>query len=169
MRYASLTVTALVAAMLFGTLVAPRHAAAQTVDAPSPIELAYFADTKVYRDRLGAYQEQLASHQQAAIDGQLDTVRMGDLSFLSRELFTARNVFRDTIPSARLDQYDRTVKLAIDRAYAATTLLIHAQVTESETDRATLIREAGIQSQSSARLLRDADDELRMQLPGNTL
>jgi hypothetical protein len=162
MRLASLTAMALTAALLLSTLVTPRMAAAQTVSEPSPIELAYLADTKAFRERLGAYQEQLMAHQLAAIEGQLDTVRMGDLSFLSRELFTARQVFRDAIPSTRLDQYDRTVKLAIDRAYEATILLIKAQVTESATDREALIRAAGEQSHSSSRLLRDAADELRM-------
>ena len=75
----------------------------------------------------------------------------------------------EAVPSVRLDQYDRTVKLGLARAYDATVLLLRAQRSESIADSAALIREAGIQSSSSIRLLEEAADELRMLLPVTAL
>ena len=160
---------ALVVTLLLGTLVTPPTVAAQTVAEPTPTEAAYLSATKPYRDRLGSYQEQLLAHQQAATEGQLDSIALAELGDLTRELFAARQAFRSAIPSTRLDQYDRTIKLALDRAYAATVLLLRAQVTESQPDYDALVREAGIQGASSIRLLKEASDEIRMLLPVTTL
>jgi hypothetical protein len=131
--------------------------------------VAYLADTKPFRDRLGTYHEQLVAHQQAAAEGQLDSIAIADLGDLTRELFAARRAFAVAVPSARLDQYDRTIKLALDRGYAATVLLLRAQVTDSLPVRDALIREAAIQSGSSSRLLEEASEELRALLPAAAL
>ena len=56
---------------------------------------AYLAATKPFRDRLGRYQEQLVAHQQAAADGQLDSIAIIDLGDLTRELFAARQAFTE--------------------------------------------------------------------------
>ena len=165
MRLTALPTLTLVAALLLGALVSPGAASAQTVAEPTPTEAAYLAATKPYRDRVGAYQKLLAAHQQAATEGQLDSITLQELSDLTRELFAAQRAFTDARPSARLDQYDRTIKLGIDRAYAATVLLLRAQRTESQPDNEALIREAGIQAASSIKLLVEATDELRMQVP----
>lgn len=155
----------LAATLLLGTLVVPGTAVVQTVEEPTPTEGAYLAATKPYRDRLGSYQEQLLAHQQAAAEGQLDTIALADLADLTRNLFAARQAFGEAVPSVRLDQYDRTVKLGLERAYDATVLLLRAQRSESLADSAALIREAGLQSASSIRLFREAADELRMLVP----
>lgn len=169
MRLGSLPALVLVAALLLGALVTPATVLAQTVAEPTPTEGAYLAATKPYRDRLGAYQEALLEYQQAANEGQIDGVSVVALGDLTRELFAARQAFTGAVPSVRLDQYDRTIKLALDRAYAATVLLLRAQVTDSTADRDTLIREAAIQGGSSVRLLKEAADELRMLVPATAL
>jgi hypothetical protein len=169
MRPFTLSSLSFVVTLLLGVLVTPGTAAAQTEAQPTPIEVAYLADTKPFRERLGTYQEQLVAHQQAVAEGQLDSIAMADLSDLTRELFAARQAFAGAVPSARLDQYDRTIKLAIDRGYAATVLLLRAQVTDSLPDRDALIREAAIQSGSSSRLMEAAEEELRALLPAAAL
>jgi hypothetical protein len=136
-------------------------AAAQTAAPPTPTETAYLLATQPFRDRLGRYQEQLAAHQQAAAEGQLDSIALAELGDLTRELFAARQAFTNAVPSTRLDLYDRTMKLGLARAYEATALLVRAQVTDSVPDREALIRAAGEQGQSSQRLLKDATDELQ--------
>jgi hypothetical protein len=162
MRFAALFAIML----LIGALVAPGTAAAQTETSPTPSDLMYLSATGPFRERLGTYQEKLGTFLKAATAGQLDEIAMADLGDLTRELFTARQAFVVAVPSARLEQYDRAIELALDRAYAAAVLLLRAQVTDSLPDRAALIREAGIQSSSSGRLLKDASDELRAVLPG---
>ena len=169
MRPASLPALVLAAALLLGALVMSGTAAAQTVEAPTPTEEAYLAATRPHRERFGEYQEQLLAHQQAAMEGQLDTIALAELGDLTRNLFAARQAFGEAAPSVRLDQYDRTVKLGLARAYDATVLLLRAQRSESVADSAALIREAGIQSSSSIRLLKEAADELRMLLPVTAL
>jgi hypothetical protein len=167
MRLRSLhAVVVVVVTLLLGALVAPGAASAQAVEAPTPNEVAYLAATKSYRDRLGTYQERLLAHQQAATEGQLDSIAPGDLGDLTRELFAARQAFdEEKEPPVRLDLYHRTMKLGLERAYDATVLLLRAQRSESIADNAALVREAGLQSASSLRLLREAADELRMLLP----
>jgi hypothetical protein len=165
MRLAPLPALAFVATLLLGALVTPGAALAQTVAGPTPVEAAYLAATKPFRDRIGLYQEALLEYQQAAVDGQIETVSVTAFGDLTRELFAARQAFTDASPSARLDQYDRTIKLAIDRAYAASVLLLRAQVTESAADREALIREAAEQTRSSTRLFGEAADELRALVP----
>ena len=169
MRLGSLRALALVVTLLLGAVMMPGMVLAQTLAEPTPTEAAYLADTKPYRDRLGLYQEALLEYQQAANDGQVESVSVVALGDLTRELFAARQAFTGAVPSARLDQYDRTIKLALERAYAASVLLLRAQVTESTADRDTLIREAGIQSASSVRLLAEASDELRALVPTTAL
>ena len=169
MRLASLPALCFMVTLLLGVLGMPGMILAQTLAEPTPTEAAYLADTKPYRDRLGAYQEALLEYQQAANDGQVESVSVVALGDLTRELFAARQAFTGAVPSARLDQYDRTIKLALERAYAASVLLLRAQVTDSTADRDTLIREAGIQSASSVRLLAEASDELRMLVPAPAL
>lgn len=139
-------------------------AVAQTVP-PSPTETAYLLATQPFRARLGLYQEQLAAHQKAAAEGQLDSIAIMDLGDLTRELFAARQAFTNAVPSTRLDLYDRTMKLGLARAYEAAALLVRAQVTDSAPDREALIRAAGDQGHSSSRLLKEATDELRSVLP----
>lgn len=169
MRLAFLPALMLVATLLLGALVTPGAASAQTAEAPTPTELAYLAATRPYRDRLGAYQEKLLAHQQAAAEGQLDSIALADLGDLTRELFAARQTFTDAIPSARLDLYHRTIALGLERAYDATVLLLRAQRSESIADSDALVREAGIQSASSRQLLQEAVDELRMLVPATAL
>lgn len=169
MRLASPPALAVAVTLLLGALVTPGSAAAQPVAEPTPTERAYLSATRPFRDRIGRYQEQLTAHQQAATAGQVDSIAIADLSDLTRELFAARQAFADAVPSARLNQYDRTITLALDRAYEATVLLLHAQVTDSMPDRESLIREAGIQQSSGSRLLTEATDELRALLPAAAL
>jgi hypothetical protein len=169
MRLASLSALALVVMLLLGAHVRPGVASAQAVAEPTPTEIAYLAATKPYRDRLGAYQEALLEYQQAATEGQLESISVTDLGDLTRELFAARQAFTGAVPSVRLDQYDRTIKLALERAYAATVLLLRAQVTDSMADRDTLIRDAVDQGRSSSRLFKEAADELRMLVPATAL
>ena len=165
MRLASLPALTFVVALLLGGLVTPGAAVAQTVAEPTPTELAYLSATRPFRDRLGSYQERLAAHQQAAMEGQIDRLAITDLGDLTRELFAARQAFTEAVPSTRLDLYDRTIELALDRAYEATVLLLRAQLTDSLPDREVLIREAGIQERSSTRLLKEATDGLRALIP----
>lgn len=170
MRLRSLrAVIVVVVTLLLGAPVAPGAASAQSVEAPTPNEVAYLAATKPYRDRLGTYQERLQAHQRAATEGQLDSIALGELGDLTRELFAARQAFDQAVPPVGLDLYDRTMKLGLERAYDATVLLLRAQRSESIADSAALVREAGIQSASSLRLLQDASDELRLLLPAATL
>ena len=174
MRLAFPPTLALVVTLLLGAFVTPRAAVAQTVAEPTPAEptpteAAYLAATRPYRDRLGAYQEALLAYQQAATEGQIDSITIADLGDLTRELFAARQAFTGAVPSARLDQYDRTIKLGLERAYDATVLLLRAQRSESIAESAVLIGEAGLQSNSSIQLLKEAADELRMLLPVTAL
>ena len=169
MRLSPLSALALVVALLLDTLVMPGMVLAQTVAEPTPTEQAYLAATKPYRDRIGLYEEALLEYQQAAVDGQIESVSVVTLGDLTRELFAARQAFTDAVPSMRLDQYDRTIKLAIDRAYAASVLLVRAQMTESAADRDTLIREAVDQGRSSRRLFGEAAVELRALVPATAL
>jgi len=169
MRLASLPALAFVVSLLATVLPLPGMALAQTLAEPTPIEAAYLAATRPYRDRIGLYQEALLEYQQAAVDGRIESVSVVALGDLTRELFAARQAFTGASPSARLDQYDRTIKLALDRAYAASVLLVRAQVTESAADRETLIRDAGEQTHSSVRLFGEAADELRALVPSTAL
>ena len=169
MRLASLPALAFVVTLLLGAFVTPRTALAQTVEAPTATEVGYLAATKPYRDRFGAYQEALLEYQQAATEGQIESISVVALGDLTRELFAARQAFTDAVPSVRLDQYDRTIKLALDRAYASTVLLLRAQVTDSASDREALIREAVFQTGSGSRLFKEAADELRALLPAAAL
>ena len=170
MRLRSLPVLACVVVLLLGAPFAPGVASAQSVEAPTPNEAAYLAATKPYRDRLGTYQERLQAHQQAATEGQLDSIALGELGDLTRELFSAREAFdEEEGPPARLDLYHRTMKLGLERAYDATVLLLRAQRSESIADSTALVREAGLQSANSLRLLREASDELRMLVPAAAL
>jgi hypothetical protein len=139
--------------------------AAQTAAPPTPTETAYLRATQPFRDQLSRYQEQLAANQKAAAEGQLDGIAITELGDLTRELFAARLAFTNAVPSTRLDLYDRTMKLGLERAYEATALLVRAQVTDSAPDREALIRAAGDQGHSSSRLLNEATDELQSVLP----
>jgi hypothetical protein len=146
-----LAVTALV-----GPLIAPAATSAQTVVQPTPTELTYFADTAPFRAHLAENQQWLEAIVEAMTTGRAEEVTTDELSNLTRELFEAKQAFAGARPSARLDQYDRTVKSSLDRAYAAAVMLMHAQVTESAPDREALVREAGLYTASSGKLLRDA-------------
>ena len=147
----------------------PGVALAQAVAEPTPTEASYLAATKPFRDRIVLYQEALLEYQQAAVDGQIESVSVTALGDLTRELFAARQAFTNASASARLDQYDRTIKLALDRAYAASVLLLRAQVTESVADRDTLIRDAVDQGRNGVRLFGEASDELRALVPATAL
>jgi hypothetical protein len=151
--------------LLLSALTLPSVAAAQTAPEPTGTELLYLSATRPFRDRFGAYRELLAAYQKTAAEGKLDSVAMSDLGNLTRELFTAKRTFSEAIPSARLDMYDRTVKLGLDRAYEATVMLLRAQVTNSEADHLALIRQAGEYGANSQRLFNEATDELRSVLP----
>ena len=166
MRRASrLLVLRLMAVLLLAVLAAPSVAVAQTAPEPTGTELMYLSATRTFRERVGAYREALASYQKTAAEGKLDTIALSDLGNLSRELFLARKTFNEAIPSARLDLYDRTIKLGLDRAYDATVMLLRAQVTDSEADHLTLIRQAGEYGANSQRLFNEATDELLTVLP----
>ena len=166
MRRASrLLLLRLMAVLLLSALIVPSVATAQTVPEPTGTELLYLSATKPFRDHFGAYRELLTAYQKTAAEGKLDSVAMSDLSNLTRELFTAKRTFTEAIPSARLDMYDRTVKLGLDRAYEATVMLLRAQVTDSEADHLALIRQAGEYGTNSQRLFNEATDELRSVLP----
>jgi hypothetical protein len=132
---------------------------------PTPTELAYLAETAPFRDRLGELQDALEGYQQMAASGEIGSIPVDDLGALTRDLFIARQVFGCAAPSVRLDRYDRTVKLGLERAYTAANLLVRAQATNSPAERAAMIRDAGVYSTNSARLLKDATDELRAVLP----
>lgn len=151
--------------LLLGALAMPGVAAAQAGSPPTPTEIAYLAATKPFRDRFGLYQEALVEYQLAASQGKLDAVAQTDLADLTRELFAARRAFTEAIPSTRLDQYDRTVKLALDRAYQATVMLLQARVTDSPSEREALVRQAAFYGLNGGRLLKDALDELVAVLP----
>jgi hypothetical protein len=152
-------------AVMLALATAGAPAAAQTAAPPTPTETAYLLATQPFRDKLSTYQEQLAAHQRAAAEGQLDSIAITELGDLTRELFAARLAFSNAVPSMRLDLYDRTMKLGLERAYQATAMLVRAQVTDSVPDREALIRAAGDQGQSSSRLLKEAADELESLLP----
>jgi hypothetical protein len=155
----------LMAVLLLSALIGPSVATAQTAPEPTGAELLYLSATGPFRDRFGAYRELLATYQKTAAEGNLDSVAMSDLGNLTQELFTAKRTFTEAIPSARLDMYDRTVKLGLDRAYDATVMLLRAQVTDSEADHLALIRQAGEYGANSQRLFNEATDELRSVLP----
>jgi hypothetical protein len=121
-------------------LVSPSTAAAQMDAAPSGTELTYLKETAPFRERFRDYQDQLADYQKAAAQGQLDEIAVTALGDLTRELFIAHATFLAASPSARLDQYDRTIKLALDRAYQSGLLLLRAQVTDSAPERTALMR-----------------------------
>jgi len=141
---------------LIGLLVTPSLAAAQMSAQPTPIESTYFADTAPFRANLDRNQQWLEAIQQAMTSGHADEVSTDELGNLSRELFDAKQGFARARPSARLDQYDRFIKTSLDRAYTATVLLLHAQVTESGPDRDALVRDAAQYTASSGKLLKDA-------------
>ncbi|MCC7372989.1 MAG: hypothetical protein IT306_31540 [Chloroflexi bacterium] len=149
----------------------PRVAAAQAIADPGPLnpnERTYLDTTRPFRERIGAYREMLAWYQAIASEGKLDSIALDELGNLTRELFEARRTFGEVTPTTRLDQYDRTVKLGLDRAYEATVLLMRAQVTESDADHQSLIRQAGEYGRNSQRLLQEADDALRAVVPATT-
>ncbi len=154
------------ATVLIGVLLTPSAAVAQSDAAPTPSDLMYLTATGPFRAKLTTYQERLSALVAAATDGQLDEIALSDLADLSRELFLARRAFVNALPSARLDQYDRTVELGTGRAYDATVLLLRAQVSDSAPDREALLRDASVWSRSSRHLFEDAADELRAVLPG---
>jgi hypothetical protein len=137
-------------------IAAPGLAAAQSAAQPTPIETAYFADTAPFRANLDRNQQWLEAILTAMTTGHADEVSTDELGNLSRELFNAKQGFARARPSARLDQYDRLTKSSLDRAYTATVLLLHAQVTESGPDHDALVRDAGQYTASSGRLLKDA-------------
>jgi hypothetical protein len=143
-------------AMMAGVLIAPASTTAQSIAPPTPTELAYFADTAPFRAHLGENQQWLEAIQQAMATGRSEEVTTDELSNLTRELFKAKQGFAQARPSARLDQYDRTVKSSLDRAYAAAVMLMHAQVTESGPERDALVHEAGLYTASSGKVLKDA-------------
>jgi hypothetical protein len=132
---------------------------------PTPIELQYLADTAPYRDHLQELQDTVAGFQKMAASGEIDSIAIDDLGALTRDLFTAHQTFACAAPSVRLDRYDRTVQLGLERAYTAATLILRAQASESPPEQAALIRDAGTYSANSARLFKDAADELRAVLP----
>lgn len=168
MRHPPLTALALAASLLLAILGAPELAAAQAGPAapsPTPTELAYLSATKSFRDRLTLYQQALVEYQQAAGQGKLEAVAQSDLADLTRELFAAKRAFNEALPSVRLDQYDRTVKLALDRASQAAVMLLHAQVTDSPSEREALVRDAGVYTANSGRLVKEAIDQLGAVLP----
>lgn len=153
----SLVLSLVLAVMtVVGATGAPRAVAAQTVAQPTPTELTYFMDTEPFRAHLAENQQWLEAIQQSMTGERAGEVTTDELSNLSRALFEAKQGFARARPSARLAQYDLTVKTSLDRAYAAAVLLIHAQVTESGPDREALIREAGLYTASGGKLLRDA-------------
>lgn len=164
-RVSRLLFLRLMTVLLLATVAAPSVAAAQTAPEPTGTERLYLTATRPFRDRLAAYRELLAAFQKTAAEGKLDSIAMSDLGNLTRELFQARRTFGEAIPSARLDMYDRTIKLGLDRAYEATVMLLRAQVTDSEADHLALIRQAGEYGTNSQRLFNEATDELRTVLP----
>ena len=151
--------------LLVLALLVPSVASAQPASEPMLIEQSYLRVTSPYRERMGAYQDMLANFQKLAAAGHLDEITLADLTNLSRELFKARTTFDEAGPTARLDFYHRTILLGLDRSYEATVLLLRAQVTESEADYHSLIRQAGEQTASAMRLLREAADEFRTIFP----
>jgi hypothetical protein len=143
-------------ALVVAMLIAPARVSAQTVVQPTPTELAYFADTAPFRAHLGENQAWLEAIQQAMTGERASEVTSDELGNLTRELFEAKQGFARARPSARLDLYDRTIKSSLDRAYAAAVMLMHAQATESGPDRDALVRDAGLYTASSGKLLKDA-------------
>src|SRR3954454_18727001 len=107
--------------VLIVALAAPGSAAAQAAAQPTPTELTYFGDTAPFRAHLVENQQWLEGILQAMTTGHADEVTTDEISNLTRELFKAQQGFARAIPSARLDQYDRTVKTSLDRAYTAAT------------------------------------------------
>jgi hypothetical protein len=147
---------ALAVVTLVGASLVPRAVAAQAVAQPTPIELAYFADTAPFRAHLVENQQWLEAIHQAMTSERAGEVTTDELSNLSRELFKAKQGFAQARPSARLAQYDLTMKASLDRAYTAAVMLMHAQITESGPNREALVREAGLYTASSGNLLKDA-------------
>lgn len=167
MRHPALTALAILVSLLTAMLAAPRLAAAQAgPSSATPTEIAYLSATQPFRDRFTLYQQAIVEYQQAASQGKLDAVAQSDLADLTRELFAAKRAFNEALPSARLDQYDRTVKLALDRASQAAVMLLHAQVTDSPSEREALIKDAAAYTANSGRLIKEAQDTLNALLPG---
>lgn len=154
---------ALILSLLAVALLTTSPALAQTQ--PTPPELVYLAATAPFRARMAEYQDVLVEYQTAAAAGEIENIPVQDLGDLSRELFTARRTFQEVTPSVRLDKYDQIAKLALLRAYQASVALLQAQVTESGAERATLLLQSGALAANSGRLFKEADDELRRQLP----
>ena len=148
-------VVALFAAL--GALVsAAAQATAQTAAQPTPTEAIYFSDTAPFRAHLVENQQWLEGIQQAMQTGHADEVSTDELSNLTRELFAAKRGFARAIPSARLDQYHRTIEESLDRAYTAAVLLLRAQVTDSGAEHDAHVEEAGQYTASSGKLLNEA-------------
>ena len=156
MRRSVLFALALGVVTLLGLVKTPGLAVAQTATQPTPTETAYFADTAPFRANLDRNQQWLEAIHKAMTAGHADEVSTDELGNLSRELFDAKQGFARARPSARLDQYDRFTRTSLDRAYTATVMLLHAQVTESGPDHDALVRDAGQYTASSGKLLKDA-------------
>jgi hypothetical protein len=157
-RFSYIALVGIVA--LIATLGTPGLVAAQAAAQPTPTEVTYFADTAPFRAHLAENQQWLEGIQQAMATGHADEVSTDEIANLTRELFAARQGFERAIPSARLDQYHRTVALALDRAYTAAVLLLHAQVTDSGTEHDARVHDAEQYTASSGKLLREAADLL---------
>jgi hypothetical protein len=149
-------------AVLLLAVGAPRVAMAQSSAQPTPTEALYFADTAPFRANLVRNQQWLEAILMAMQTGHADEVSTDELSNLSRELFKAKQGFAAAEPSERLADYDRSVRASVDRAYTATVMLLHAQVTESGPERDALVRDAALYTASSGKLLTEAADALAL-------
>lgn len=132
---------------------------------PTATEATYLAGTEPFRKVLSALHEQLDMYQQLADTGELDSVPTQDIAALTDQLFAARQAFERVRPSARLEQYDQTVKLALDRSHQAANLLLRARMRERSPEREALVWEAGNYSENSGSLLNESFSLLRAMFP----
>jgi hypothetical protein len=140
----------------------PGTAAAQTSAQPTPTEAIYLADTAPFRAHLVRNQQWLEAIVKAMQTGHADEVSTDELSNLSRELYKSKQGFAAAEPSERLADYDRSVRASVDRAYTATVMLLHAQVTESGPEHDALVRDAALYAASGGTLLKEAADALAL-------
>jgi hypothetical protein len=138
----------------------PGVARAQAANQLTPTEVTYFADVAPFRANLVRNQQWLENIVRAMQTGHADEVSTDELSNLSRELYKAKRGFADAEASERLWDYDRLVKASLDRSYAATVMLLHAQTTESGPDHDAMVRDAALYTASGGTILNDAANAL---------
>jgi hypothetical protein len=132
---------------------------------PTAAEASYLNTAYSLAGQLDAFQVRLATFQQQANAGVLDSVDVADVGALYDELTSARDLIAQTPASARLASYDQMLQGAYEESVASAELLLRARLTDVPEARMAFVDEASSRMAESNRLQGEANTAFSLALP----